>query len=85
MKEGTCNSLDLKEIEGPVLQALTSAKYGDTSQFTSKLLLPLFAAADAYQVLSCMLDCIYHTVFSCCCTHQKQDYTDMFHVDNVQL
>ena len=50
MQEAKNGLINLKGVEGPVLEALVSAMYGDSSGIESDLVVPIFIAADAYQV-----------------------------------
>lgn len=50
MPEAKADTVELSETEGPVLEALIHAMYQKLSAISPELLLPLFVAADAYQV-----------------------------------
>ena len=54
MKEASSAEIDLKEINGPVLETLLSMMYGDSIEdFDLDMLAALFLAADALQVTLC--------------------------------
>ena len=48
-KEHQQEEVEMGEIEGPVLKALTSFMYGSLKGVSQDLALPLFLAADAHQ------------------------------------
>lgn len=50
MRETDANEVELGDLEGPVLTALISAMYGKLTTIAPAIALPLFRAADAYQV-----------------------------------
>ena len=50
MQEGTASTIELKDIEGHVLEAFVAHMYGTLKTITSEQLMPLFLAADAHQV-----------------------------------
>lgn len=53
MREAHAPEIELGDMEGPVLTALMSAMYGKLTEIPAAIALPLFLAADAYQVHSC--------------------------------
>ena len=55
MQEAQNNTVELSNIEGPVLRLLISAIYGIHAPVPSELLVPLFEAADAHQVCTVLL------------------------------
>lgn len=50
LRETKADVVELGKMEGPVLVALISAMYGKATETPSAIALPLFLAADAYQV-----------------------------------
>ena len=78
MRETHANKIELGNMDGPVLTALISAMYGKLREIPSGIALPLFLAADAYQVQSllcclCMFRDIYVSnlnllMMKACCT-----------------
>ena len=50
MCETDADEVELGDMEGPVLMALISAIYGTLANIAPAIALPLFRAADAYQV-----------------------------------
>jgi hypothetical protein len=50
MQEAHESTVELGNIEGPVLRLLISAMYGNYNPESLELLVPLFVAADAHQV-----------------------------------
>ena len=50
MRETKADVVELGDMDGSVLAALISAMYGKTTEIPSAIALPLFLAADAYQV-----------------------------------
>lgn len=50
MRETHAQEIELGDMEGPVLTALISAMYGKLIEVPDAAALPLFFAADAYQV-----------------------------------
>ncbi len=54
MQEAHDSTVELGDIEGPVLKLLISAMYGDYNPESPELLVPLFVAADAHQVHTLM-------------------------------
>lgn len=52
MRETHAQEIELGDMEGPVLIALISAMYGKFKEVPDAMALPLFLAADAYQVRS---------------------------------
>lgn len=58
MQEAHDSTVELGDIEGPVLELLISAMYGDYSLDPPELLVPLFVAADAHQVEAVRAICL---------------------------
>lgn len=52
MLEALADTVELPEIKGHVLEALVQAMYQNHFTISPGVLLPLFVAADAYQVLT---------------------------------
>ena len=52
MRESHAHKVELGNMDGSVLTALISAMYGKLREIPSAIALPLFLAADAYQVQS---------------------------------
>lgn len=50
MRETHEHEIELGDTEGPVLTALVSAMYGKLKEVPAAIALPLFLAADKYQV-----------------------------------
>ena len=65
MRETDADVVELTDMDGPVLTALVSALYGKLTEIPSAIALPLFLAADAYQVGCHTLACI-HVVITWC-------------------
>ncbi|KAL3161686.1 hypothetical protein ABBQ38_008785 [Trebouxia sp. C0009 RCD-2024] len=73
MRETDADEVELGDLEGPVLVALISAMYGKLTNIAPAIALPLFRAADAYQVEPLRQACLKQvidgitidTVFAC--------------------
>lgn len=52
MRETTDRQIELGDMDGPVLTALVSAMYWKLKEIPAAIALPLFLAADKYQVQS---------------------------------
>ncbi|KAL3161684.1 hypothetical protein ABBQ38_008783 [Trebouxia sp. C0009 RCD-2024] len=73
MRETDADEVELTDLEGPVLVALIAAMYGKLREIPSGLALPLFLAADAYQIEAMRQACLQQltnhitidTVFPC--------------------
>ncbi len=50
MREESMGTIELGDMQGPVLEALMEYFYGCLTEIPAQLLLPLFVAADAHQV-----------------------------------
>ena len=50
MQESTASEIVLNDIQGSSLEALVSHMYGNLPDIEQQILLPLFVAADKYQV-----------------------------------
>ncbi len=55
MQEAQNNTVELGNIEGPVLVLLISAMYGMHAPVLAELLVPLFVAADTHKVCLVLL------------------------------
>ncbi len=52
MREESMGTIELGDMQGPVLEAMMEYLYGCLTEIPAQLLLPLFVAADAHQVSS---------------------------------
>ncbi len=60
MREESMGTVELGDLQGPVLEVLTEYLYGCLTEIPAQLLLPLFVAADAHQVsITISQDSIY--------------------------
>ena len=50
MREESMGTIELGDMQGPVLEVLMEYLYGCLTEVPAQLLLPLFVAADAHQV-----------------------------------
>ncbi len=50
MREESMGTIELGDMQGPVLEVLMEYLYGCLTEIPAQLLLPLFVAADAHQV-----------------------------------
>lgn len=55
MSEGHSSEIEISQMRGDVLQAMTSFIYGNLEEIQEEILLDLFVAGDKYQVGLC--DC----------------------------
>lgn len=55
MREQLSGEVSLPEMDEAIVKAMLSFMYGRLRQVPDQLLLPLFVAADAHQVSSCLL------------------------------
>ena len=83
MQEGTAATINLKDMEGSVLEAFVSHMYGTLQNITPGQLMPLFLAADAHQVTPCNAVCLHWLLIAAIHAGQRARGKLMFLADKL--